>query len=90
MTINSTSMMAHQSLMSVTANNIANVNSDNFSAKDAKIENNLEVNIRDTNKPTNLTKEMTDMITTQNGFDAQSPVIKTENEMLGTLLNLKG
>ena len=90
MTINSTSMMAHQSLMNVTANNVANVNSDNFSAKDAKIENNLEVNVRDTNKPTNLTKEMTDMISTQNGFDAQSPIIKTENEMLGTLLNLKG
>ena len=90
MTINSTSMMAHQSLMNVTANNVANVNSDNFSAKDAKIENNLEVNVRDTNKPTNLTKEVTDMISTQNGFDAQSPIIKTENEMLGTLLNLKG
>jgi flagellar hook protein FlgE len=89
MTINSTSMMSHQNLMNVTANNIANVNSKNFDAKEAKIENNLEVNIRDTNKPTDLTKEMTDMISTQDGFEAQAPVIKTEDQMMGTLLDMK-
>jgi flagellar hook protein FlgE len=89
MIINSNSMMSHQTLMDVTANNIANVNTEDFSATDAKIENNLEVNLRDTNAPTNLTKEMTDMIVTQDGFDAQAPVIKTEDEMIGTLLNLK-
>ena len=89
MTINSTSMMAHNTLMSVNANNIANVNSDNFTATDAKIENNLEVNLRDTEKPTDLTKELTDQIAIEDGFKSQAPVIKTEDEMLGTLLNLK-
>jgi flagellar hook protein FlgE len=90
MNINGNSMVSHQSLMNVTANNIANVNSEGFTAKDAKIGNDLEVNVRDTNQPTDLTKEMTDMIVTQNGFDAQAPVIKTEDEMVGTLLNMKG
>jgi flagellar hook protein FlgE len=89
MTINSTSMTSHQTLMNVTSNNIANVNSENFTAKDAKIENNLEVNIRDTKNPTNLTKEITDMISTQEGFNAQAPAIKTEDEMMGTLLDMK-
>jgi flagellar hook protein FlgE len=89
MTINSTSMTSHQTLMNVTSNNIANVNSENFTAKDAKIDNNLEVNIRDTKNPTNLTKEITDMISTQEGFNAQAPAIKTEDEMMGTLLDMK-
>jgi flagellar hook protein FlgE len=89
MTINSTSMMSHQNLMNITSNNIANVNSKNFDAKGAKIENNLEVTIRDINKPTDLTKEITDMISTQDGFEAQVPVIKTEDKMMGTLLDMK-
>jgi flagellar hook protein FlgE len=89
MNINSNSMIVHQTLMNVTANNIANVNSENFSSKDAKIENNLEVNIRNTNKPTDLAKEMTNMIETENGFNVQAPVIKTKDDMLGTILDMK-
>ncbi len=89
MNINASSMMAHQTMMNVTANNVANVNSKDYSAKDATIDNNLEVNTRDTKQATNLTKEMTDMISTQGGFDSQVPAIKTANEMMGTLLNLK-
>ena len=90
MTINSTSMMAHQTLMDINANNIANINTKDFLAKDARIGNNLEVNSVDTQKPTNITKEITDQIVIQDGFDAQAPVIKTEDEMIGTLLDIKG
>jgi flagellar hook protein FlgE len=89
MTINSTSMMAHQTLMDVNANNVANVNTQDFSATDAKIEGNLEVNLRDTNAPTNLTKELTDQIVIEDGFKAQAPAIKTEDEMYKTLLDIK-
>jgi flagellar hook protein FlgE len=89
MNINTASMMSHQSLMNVTSNNIANINSKNFDDKEAKIENNLEVNIRDTNKPTDLTKEISDMISTQDGFEVQVPVIKTEDQIMGTLLDMK-
>jgi flagellar hook protein FlgE len=76
--------------MDINANNIANVNTEDFTAKDAKIGNNLEVNSRDTNQPTNLTKELTDQIVIEDGFDAQIPVIKTEDEMMGSLLDIKG
>jgi len=89
MTINSTSMQSHQILMDINANNIANVNTKDFNAKDGRIGNNLEVNSVDTNQPTNLTKEITNQINIEDGFDAQAPVIKTENEMIGTLLNIK-
>ena len=89
MTINSTSMQSHQILMDINANNIANVNTKDFNAKDGRIGNNLEVNSVDTNQPTNLTKEITNQINIEDGFKAQAPVIKTENEMIGTLLNIK-
>jgi len=90
MTINATSMQSHQTLMDINANNIANVNTKDFTAKEGRIGNNLEVNSVDTNQPTNLTKEITDQIKIEDGFEAQAPVIKTEDEMIGTLLNIKG
>jgi len=90
MSINSTSMQSHQTLMDINANNVANVNTKDFSAKDGRIGNNLEVNSIDTQKPTNITKEITDQITIEDGFDAQAPAIKTQNEMFGALLDIKG
>ena len=90
MQINSMSMQSHQTLMNINANNVANVNTKDFSAKDGRIGNNLEVNSIDTQKPTNITKEITDQITIEDGFDAQAPAIKTQNEMFGALLDIKG
>jgi flagellar hook protein FlgE len=90
MNINATSMQSHQILMDINANNIANVNTEDFSAKEGRIGNNLEVSSIDTNQPTDLTKEITNQIVIERGFQAQAPVIKTEDEMLGTLLNIKG
>jgi flagellar hook protein FlgE len=76
--------------MDINANNIANVNTSDFNAKEGRIGNNLEVNSIDTQKPTDISKEITNQIVIEDGFDAQIPVIKTEDEMIGTLLNLKG
>ena len=89
MRINANSMMAHQTLMDINANNVANVNTKDFSAKEGRIGNNLEVNQVDTNKPTDLTKEIANQIVIEDGFDAQAPVIQTQDAMLGTLLNIK-
>jgi len=89
MRVNSTSMQSHQLLMDINANNISNVNTEDFTAKDGRISNNLEVTSIDTNQPVDLTKEITNQIVIQNGFEAQTPIIKTENEMIGTLLNIK-
>jgi len=89
MTINSTSMQSHQILMDINANNIANVNTEDFTADEGRIGNNLEVSSVDTNSSVDLTKELTDQIIIEDGFTAQVPVIKTEDEMMGTLLDMK-
>jgi len=89
MQINSTSIQSHQMLMDINANNIANVNTKDFTAKEGRIGNNLEISSIDTNKPTNITKKITNQIVIEDGFEAQIPVIKTQDEMIGTLLNIK-
>ncbi|NPA11071.1 MAG: flagellar biosynthesis protein FlgE [Epsilonproteobacteria bacterium] len=89
MMINATSMMAHQTLMDINANNVANVNTQDFQASDGRIGNNLEVNAATSEFGTNLTKELTDQIVIEDGFKAQAPAIKTQDEMTQTLLDIK-
>ena len=86
---NLNSMLAHQRLMDINANNIANVNTKNFKAVDAKIVDKLEISTNTSNKGTNLTKELTDQIIIEKGYKAQAPAIKTQDEMTKTLLNIK-
>ncbi|QCI28311.1 flagellar basal body rod C-terminal domain-containing protein [Caminibacter pacificus] len=86
---NVNSLIAHQTLMDINANNVANVNTENFNATDAKIVDKLEISSRDTQKPTDLTKELTDQIVIEEGFKAQIPAIKTQDEMTKTLLDIK-
>ncbi|NPA88288.1 MAG: hypothetical protein GXO01_06220 [Epsilonproteobacteria bacterium] len=86
---NVNSLIAHQTLMDINANNVANVNTENFNATDAKIVDKLEISVRDTQKPTDLTKELTDQIVIEEGFKAQIPAIKTQDEMTKTLLDIK-
>ena len=90
MVTNINSMIAHQSWMDVDANNVANVNTQDFTADDTKIESNLKVDISDTKQPTKLEVELTDHIPITVGFDAQAKVITTYDEILGTVLNIKG
>ena len=86
--INTSSLMAHQKMMDINANNIANVNTQNFKPEDAHIEDNLKVNSHKGDK-LELSKEITDQIAIENGFKAQVAPIKTENEMTKTLLDIK-
>jgi len=90
MRVNINSINIHQTLMDISANNVANSTNQNYTAKNGRIENNLELNVIDTKKATDISKEITEEIKIQNGFDAQIPVIKTENQMLGTILDIKG
>ena len=83
------SLNAHQTLMDINANNIANVNTQNFKASEAHIENNLEVSSNKTNSGTNLKKEIVDQIVIKDGFKAQVSAIKTQDEMTKTLLDIK-
>ena len=86
---NINSMMAHQTLMDVNANNIANVNTQDFKASEANIGKDLQVQGGETDSPTDLTKELTNQIVIEDGFKAQVPAIKTQDEMTKTLLDIK-
>ncbi len=86
---NVSSMIAHQTLMDINANNVSNVNTKNFKATEAHIGNNLEVNANVSDTGTDLTKELTGQIVIEYGFKAQVPAIKTQDEMTKTLLDIK-
>ena len=83
------SMIAHQTLMDINANNLANVNTEDFKATDAKLTDKLEISTNISNSGTDLTKELTDQIVIEDGFKVQIPAIKTQDEMIKTLLDIK-
>jgi flagellar hook protein FlgE len=87
--VNVNSLLTHQTLMDINANNIANVNTKDFQSVDAKIVDKLEISTNTNKEGTNLTKELTDQIVIENGFKAQAPAIKTQDEMTKTLLDIK-
>lgn len=89
----------------VTANNIANMNTPGFqagapgvSAEPASNENALETRAGDSGastpdlpEPSNvdLAKEMANLIIAKHGYTANIKTVKTADELLGTLLNIK-
>ncbi len=89
MEINAASMMAHQSMMNTSAHNVANVNTQDYNAKQSSIGNELQVNTTETKMPTNLSKEMPEQVNVTAGFDAQAKAIHSQDHVLGTLLNMK-
>ncbi|MFA6191968.1 MAG: hypothetical protein WC665_06415 [Sulfurimonas sp.] len=95
---NTSSIQSHQTMINVGADNIANVNSDGFiplSTRMSSNNNSVSVNSRmaDDNgslkSQTNLTKEVPDQIITQKVTAVNVSAIKTQNEMLGSLLDIK-
>ena len=90
MQVNVNSMQAHQAWMNQSANNVANVNTESFEANRTVIEEGPVPVSKSTGKATDLAKEMTDQVALSGGFEAQASVIKTYDEMLGTLLDMKG
>jgi flagellar hook protein FlgE len=75
--------------MDINSNNVANVNTEDFKATDAKIVDKLEISASTSQSGTDLTKELTDQIVIEDGFKAQIPAIKTQDEMTKTLLDIK-
>ena len=85
---NINALNAHQTLMDINANNIANVNTQNFDSTSAHIVDNLDISTSLT-PGVNLTKELTNQILILYGFKAQIPAIETQDEMTKTLLDIK-
>ena len=92
MQMNATAMTAMSNWMNNSAHNVANVNTDNYKATQTTITNQNDAVVEQssqTNNSTELATELTDQITIDKSFKANADVIKTQNEMLGSLLDMK-
>jgi len=95
---NVASIQAHQTLLNNSAHNVANVNTDGFiptqttlnetggsvSASSSKASDNGSPKSQ-----TDLAKEIPDQMIAQNGVALNVTAIRTQDEMLGTLLDIK-
>lgn len=92
MQINSTAMTAMSNWMNNSAQNVANVNTDNYNATQTTITNQNDAIVAQSSKSTNgtdLATEFTDQIAIDKSLKANVETIKTQNEMLGSLLDMK-
>jgi flagellar hook protein FlgE len=85
-------------MMNVNASNVANVNTDGFIPKDTKMSNaegSVSANIRSADdtgsqkSQTNLAKEIPDQIVASKAVAVNVSAIKTQDEMFGSLLDIK-
>ena len=95
---NVSSLQANQIFMNANANNIANVNTDGFIPTDTRMvgdKNSVraERRLADDNgsqrSQTDLAKEIPDQIVIGGVTEANVAAIKTQNEMFGSLLDIK-
>lgn len=91
MQVNINSMNAYNDWLSNNSSNIANVNTHDYKAIDTNIINiGADINTVSikSNTGTDLTKEITDQISIVNGFKADVAAVKTQDQMIGSLLNI--
>ena len=97
--VNVSSLQANQTFANVTANNVANVNTDRFVPQDTVISNNDNNSVNATvregqdngslKSQTDLAKEIPDQITSVGVAEANATAIRTQDDMLGTVLDIK-
>jgi len=94
---NVSSLIAHQGFANANAHNIANVNTNEFIPTQTNLKNDagsVQANFQkaddngSTLSQTNLNKEIPDQIIVQNGHAAQATSIKTQDQMIGSLLDI--
>lgn len=95
---NISSIQSHQKMMDTTANNVANVNTDGFVPSSTRISNtgnsvsasNAKADDTGSAKSqTDLAKEIPNEIVAQDATAINVTAIKTQDEMLGSLLDMK-
>jgi flagellar hook protein FlgE len=96
---NISSISSHQTMMNASANNVANVNTDGFVPKSTVInssdENTPKANVRtsdsngSTRSQTDISKEIPDQMLAQDAVAVNVSAIKTKDEMLGSLLDIR-
>ncbi len=95
---NISSIQAHQTMMNTSANNVANVNSDGYIPSETRVissENSLKANTFKANdngskmSQTELSKEITNQIIAQDATEANVAALKAQDDILGSLLDIK-
>ena len=96
---NLNSIQAHQTWMNNNANNVANVNTNGFIPTNTTISNpskgtitaqsSLASDNKNTKSQTDLAKELPEQVNIQAATSINITAIKTQDEMLGTLLDIK-
>jgi len=97
---NVSSLMSNQTYMNNNANNIANVNSDGFVPRNTtisetqngatKANTSMATSNGSEKSQTNLSKELTDQVTIEKVAQSNLQAIRTQDEMLGSLLDIRG
>lgn len=97
---NVSSILSNQTYMNNNASNVANVNTDRYIPRNTtisetqngstKANTSLAQDNGSLQSQTDLAKEMTDQITIQNTTVANVQAIRTQDEMLGSLLDIRG
>ena len=94
---NVSSLIAHQEFANANAHNIANVNTDGFVPTRTTLSSEsggVSANFKSAGdngsalSQTDLSREFTDQVIVQNGHEVQGTVIRTQDEMLGALLDI--
>lgn len=95
---NVSSLQAHQSFANANANNVANVNTDGFVPTQTNLVsgegNSVQASFQSADNngsnlsQTDLSKEMTDQVVVEKGHAVQGTAIRTQDEMLGSLLDI--
>lgn len=91
MQVNVSSIQAHTDFLANNANNIANINTNDFKATETTLDDkNGEVVAQSskTNHGTDLAKELTDQLSIADGVKANVQAIKAQDKMIGSLLDL--
>lgn len=95
---NVSSIQSHQKLTNTNANNVANVNTDGFIPSDTRISNKSNTVTANNAKAddnglkrsqTDLAKEIPDLIIVEKATALNVTAIKTQDEMIGSLLDTK-
>lgn len=97
---NVSSIMSNQTYMNNNAVNVANVNTEKYIPRDTtitetqngstKANTSLATDNGSKQSQTDVSKELTDQITIENTTKANVQSIRAQNEMLGSLLDIKG
>lgn len=91
MQVNANAMQSISTWMNNSAHNVANVNTQDFSASRTAMSKSGDAITAQTSqldKQTSLAKEMTDQIEIEKTFEANAKAIKSKDEMIGSLLDL--